>query len=56
MLPQAKPSPELFHQITPTKLATNLLAAKRQLHSLNKISTTNHQQGSKPMCILSKYI
>ena len=49
---QAKPSLKSLHQIAPPSLLPSFLPLVA--NNLNQISTTNHQQGRQPICILSK--
>ena len=46
LLPSVKPSPKSFHQTTPPNLPPISMPSC-------KISTTNHQQGSKQICVIS---
>jgi len=49
---QAKPSLKSLREIAPPILLLSFLPLVA--NNLNQISTTNHQQGCQPICILSK--
>ena len=55
MLSQEKTLYEVVLPNCTTKLATNLPTSRYQLHNFNKISTTNRQQGSKPLMTSRSY-